>query len=73
MIESNLLPPERKCFNCDFVGMQNELKPISMWYRNSILETMYRERPDTHFRFDLICVFILFGIMMSIQFITFGP
>ncbi|XP_030079372.1 adenylate cyclase type 2 isoform X2 [Drosophila hydei] len=70
MIESNLLPPERKCFNFNFLGPPTELKPFTMWYRNTPREAMYREQPDTHFRFDLICAFVLFLSLAVVQLIV---
>uniref|UniRef100_A0A1A9WSS6 adenylate cyclase n=1 Tax=Glossina brevipalpis TaxID=37001 RepID=A0A1A9WSS6_9MUSC len=70
MIESNLLPPERKCFNFNFFGPPTELKPFTMWYRNTPREAMYRARPDTHFRYDLICAFLLFISMAAVQLIV---
>lgn len=70
MIESNLLPPERKCFNFNFFGPPTELKPFTMWYRNTPREAMYRAQPDTHFRFDLICAFVLFLSLAIVQLIT---
>ncbi|KAH8405251.1 hypothetical protein KR222_000518, partial [Zaprionus bogoriensis] len=70
MIESNLLPPERKCFNFNFLGPPTELKPLTMWYRNTPREAMYREQPDTHFRYDLICAFVLFLSLAVVQLIV---
>ncbi|XP_064545119.1 adenylate cyclase type 2 isoform X2 [Drosophila montana] len=70
MIESNLLPPERKCFNFNFLGPPTELKPFTMWYRNTPREAMYREQPDTHFRYDLICAFVLFLSLAVVQLIV---
>ncbi|XP_034481363.1 adenylate cyclase type 2 isoform X2 [Drosophila innubila] len=71
MIESNLLPPERKCFfNFNFLGPPTELKPLTMWYRNTPREAMYREQPDTHFRYDLICAFVLFLSLAIVQLIV---
>ncbi|XP_044313699.1 adenylate cyclase type 2 isoform X2 [Drosophila rhopaloa] len=70
MIESNLLPPERKCFNFNFFGPPTELKPFTMWYRNTPREGMYRAQPDTHFRFDLICAFVLFCSLAVVQLIV---
>ncbi|KAH8364263.1 hypothetical protein KR084_005070 [Drosophila pseudotakahashii] len=70
MIESNLLPPERKCFNFNFFGPPTELKPFTMWYRNTPREGMYRAQPDTHFRFDLICAFVLFLSLAVVQLIV---
>ncbi|EDV97789.1 adenylate cyclase type 2 isoform X2 [Drosophila grimshawi] len=70
MIESNLLPPERKCFNFNFLGPPTELKPITMWYRNTPREAMYRAQPDTHFRYDLICAFVLFLSLAVVQLIV---
>ncbi|XP_017843837.2 adenylate cyclase type 2 isoform X2 [Drosophila busckii] len=70
MIESNLLPPERKCFNSNFLGPPTELKPLTMWYRNTPREAMYRAQPDTHFRFDLICAFVLFLSLAVVQLIV---
>nr|XP_036216570.1 adenylate cyclase type 2 isoform X1 [Bactrocera oleae] len=71
MIESNLLPPERKCFNFNLFGPPTELKPFTLWYRNSPREAMYRAQPDTHFRFDLICAFVLYLSIALIQLIAF--
>lgn len=70
MIESNLLPPERRCSNFNCFGPPTELKPITMWYRNTPREAMYRAQPDPHFRFDLICAFIVFLSIASIQLIV---
>ncbi|XP_030371932.1 adenylate cyclase type 2 isoform X2 [Scaptodrosophila lebanonensis] len=70
MIESNLLPPERKCFNFNFFGPPTELKPFTMWYRNTPREAMYRAQPDTHFRYDLICAFVLFLSLAVVQLIV---
>ncbi|XP_017137384.1 adenylate cyclase type 2 isoform X1 [Drosophila miranda] len=70
MIESNLLPPERKCFNFNFFGPPTELKPFTMWYRNTPREAMYRAQPDTHFRYDLICAFVLFLSLAIVQLIV---
>lgn len=67
MIESNLMPPERRWLECNCFGTQAELRPITMWYRNSARETMYREQPDPHFRFDLLCSFIMFLSIAIIQ------
>lgn len=70
MIESNLLPPERKCFNFNFIGAPTELKPYTMWYRNSARETIYRAQPDTQFRYDLLCAFLLFLCLALVQLIV---
>ncbi|XP_075161295.1 adenylate cyclase type 2 Ac76E isoform X2 [Haematobia irritans] len=70
MIESNLLPPERKCFNFNCFGPPTELKPFTMWYRNTPREVMYRAQPDTHFRYDLICAFLLFISVAAVQLIV---
>ncbi|XP_059216957.1 adenylate cyclase type 2 isoform X2 [Stomoxys calcitrans] len=70
MIESNLLPPERKCFNFNCFGPPTELKPLTMWYRNTPREVMYRAQPDTHFRYDLICAFLLFISVAAVQLIV---
>jgi len=70
MIESNLLPPEKTCTDCSCCGPPKELRPVTMWYRNSARETMYRVQPEPHFRFDLICSFIMFLSIAIIQFIS---
>lgn len=70
MIESNLLPPEQICSDLNCFGPPKELKPVTMWYRNTARETMYREQPDPHFRFDLVCAFIMFISMALIQLIV---
>ncbi|XP_055853746.1 adenylate cyclase type 2 [Episyrphus balteatus] len=67
MIESNLLPPERRCSNFNCFGPPTELKPITMWYRNSSRETLYRAQPDPHFRYDLFCAFSIFLLLAIIQ------
>lgn len=41
-----------------------------MWYRNTPREAMYRARPDTHFRYDVICAFLLFISMAAVQLIV---
>ncbi|XP_059607594.1 adenylate cyclase type 2 [Phlebotomus argentipes] len=69
MIESNLLPPENACSDCGCFGPPKELKPITMWYRNGPREEMYRMLPDPHFRYDLICAFIMFLSIAVIQLI----
>lgn len=90
MIESNLLPPERRCsdFNCfgPPTGKSDdlfifdvkylscllilELRPVTMWYRNSAIESQYREQPDPHFRFDLVCSYIMFISIGLLQLIV---
>lgn len=69
MIESNLLPPETECSDCGCFGPPKELKPITMWYRNKPREAMYRQQPDPHFRYDLICAFTMFLSIAVIQLI----
>lgn len=70
MIESNLLPSETTLTCCDIFGPPKELRPITMWYRSSARETMYRVLPDPHFKFDLICAFSIFLSMCVVQFIV---
>lgn len=72
MIESNLLPPERRCSNFNCFGPPTELKPITMWYRNSSREMLYRAQPDPHFRFDLVCAFSIFLLLAIIQLKVFA-
>uniref|UniRef100_A0A1B0D560 adenylate cyclase n=1 Tax=Phlebotomus papatasi TaxID=29031 RepID=A0A1B0D560_PHLPP len=69
MIESNLLPPETECSDCGCFGPPKELKPITMWYRNKPREALYRQQPDPHFRYDLICAFTMFLSIAVIQLI----
>lgn len=69
MIESNLLPPEQFCSDYNCFGPPRELKPVTMWYRNTLRETMYRAQPDPHFRFDLVCAMIVFLSIAIIQLI----
>lgn len=71
MIESNLLPPEKKLWTCDLFGPPTELRPITMWYRTPSREKMYRNLPDSHFKYDMICAFIIFLSMAVLQFLTF--
>ncbi|XP_055692723.1 adenylate cyclase type 2 isoform X3 [Lutzomyia longipalpis] len=70
MIESNLLPPETACSDCGCFGPPKELKPVTMWYRNKPREALYRMQPDPHFRYDLICAFIMFLSIAVIQLIV---
>lgn len=70
MIESNLLPTERRCSDFNCFGPPTELRPVTMWYRNSDRESMYRKQPDPHFRFDLICSFIIFLSLGLLQLIV---
>lgn len=70
MIESNLLPPDRRCSDFNCFGPPSELQPVTMWYRNSDRETMFREQPDPHFRYDLVCACIMFlslGLLQLIE------
>lgn len=69
MIESNLLPPEHFCSDYNCFGPERELQPVTMWYRNTLRETMYRAQPDTQFRFDLVCAMIVFLSIAFIQLI----
>lgn len=70
MIESNLLPPERRCSNFNCFGPPTELRPVTMWYRDADIEKMYREQPDPHFRYDLVCAFIMFISLALLQLIV---
>jgi adenylate cyclase 2 len=70
MIESNLLPKENFCNECACCGPPKELQPVTMWYRNSARETMYREQPDTLFRFDLSCAAVMFVSIALIELIV---
>lgn len=70
MIESNLLPPEQFCSDYNCFGPPRELRPVTMWYRNTLRETMYRAQPDPHFRFDLVCAMIVFVSIAIIQLIV---
>lgn len=67
MIESNLLPPERRCSNFYCFGPLTELKPVTMWFRNSSREILYRTQPDPHFRFDLLCALSIFLLLVIMQ------
>ncbi|XP_065078953.1 adenylate cyclase type 2 isoform X2 [Ochlerotatus camptorhynchus] len=71
MIESNLLPEDGHCSECKCWGPPKELQPVTMWYRNSTREAMYRTQPDASFRYDLICTFILFLSIGLIQIVVF--
>lgn len=44
---------------------------MTMWYRNDSREAMYRTQPDSSFRYDLICTFILFLSIGLIQIVVF--
>lgn len=71
MIESNLLPEENYCNECQCWGPPRELQPVTMWYRNSARETMFKHLPNQTFRFDLICSAVMFVSIAIIQFIVF--
>ncbi|XP_062560157.1 adenylate cyclase type 2 isoform X2 [Armigeres subalbatus] len=71
MIESNLLPVDGHCGECKCWGPPKELQPVTMWYRNDSREAMYRTQPDSSFRYDLICTFILFLSIGLIQIVVF--
>lgn len=70
MIESNLLPSERRCSELNCFGPPTELRPVTMWYRNSERESMFREQPDLHFRYDLACAAIIFLSIGFLQLIA---
>ncbi|XP_058835255.1 adenylate cyclase type 2 isoform X3 [Topomyia yanbarensis] len=71
MIESNILPEDEHCSECQCWGLPKELKPVIMVYRNTDREAMYRAQPDPNFRFDLICSFVLFLSIGLIQIVIF--
>jgi hypothetical protein len=72
MIESNLLPEENYCNECQCWGAPpRELQPVTMWYRNSAKESMFREQPEPTFRFDLMCAALIFMSIAVIQLIVF--
>lgn len=71
MIESNLLPVETYCTECQCWGAPRELQPVTMWYRNKARETMYRSQPEPTFRFDLICATVMFASIALFQLIVF--
>lgn len=71
MIESNILPEDGHFSECQCWGAPNELQPVTMRYRNSAREAMFRAQPDPNFRFDLICTFILFLTIGLIQIVVF--
>lgn len=70
MIESNLLPTERTCIDCDLFGPPKELKPLTMWYREPAHETAYRVLPDPHFKYDLLCASAIFLSQCAVQLIA---
>uniref|UniRef100_A0A182JXV6 adenylate cyclase n=1 Tax=Anopheles christyi TaxID=43041 RepID=A0A182JXV6_9DIPT len=72
MIESNLLPEDGYCGECKCWGPPKELQPVTIWYRNTARETLFRAQPEPTFRFDLICSFILFLTIALIQIIVFN-
>ncbi|XP_053675122.1 adenylate cyclase type 2 [Anopheles nili] len=71
MIESNLLPEDGYCGECKCWGSPKELQPVTMWYRNTARESLFRAQPEPTFRFDLICSFILFLTIGLIQLVVF--
>ncbi|XP_058066441.1 adenylate cyclase type 2 [Anopheles bellator] len=71
MIESNLLPEDGYCGECKCWGPPKELQPVTMWYRNTARETLFRAQPEPTFRYDLICSFVLFTFIGLIQIIVF--
>ncbi|KFB43382.1 AGAP010436-PA-like protein [Anopheles sinensis] len=50
MIESNLLPEDGYCGECKCWGPPKELQPVTMWYRNTARETLFRAQPEPTFR-----------------------
>lgn len=71
MIESNLLPEEKFCNECQCWGPPKELQPFTLCYRNSARETMFQAQPEPTFRFDLTCASILFLAISLIQLCVF--
>lgn len=71
MIESNLLPEETFCDECQCWGPPRELQPMTMCYRNSAREAMYQAQPEPTFRIDLTCAAILFVVIVVIQLCVF--
>ncbi|KAJ9592331.1 hypothetical protein L9F63_001151, partial [Diploptera punctata] len=70
MIESNLLPSKNTCLECKKWLNSEELNPMLLWFRKSEQETDYRNQPDPHFRFYVLCAIVLFLCMTSIQVAT---
>lgn len=70
MIESNLLPSKNTCLECKKWLNSEELNPVLLWFRKPEQETDYRNQPDPHFRFYVLCAVVLFLCMMSIQVAT---
>lgn len=70
MIESNLLPIEKHCSDFRCWGPPKELQPITMWYRNTARETMYREQPEPWFRIDMMIAYFLFLVVGATQFLV---
>ncbi|XP_055530208.1 adenylate cyclase type 2 isoform X2 [Wyeomyia smithii] len=71
MIESNILPDDHHFSECQCWGPPKELQPVTMRYRNSAREAMFRAQPDTNFRFDLVCSSILFLTIGLIEIVVF--
>lgn len=67
MIESNLLPEESYCNECQCWGPPKELQPITMRYRNDAKESMFQKQPDGSFRIDLTMASVIFVSISVIQ------
>ena len=47
-----------------------ELNPMLLWFRKPEQETDYRNQPDPHFRYYVLCAVVLFLSMASVQIAT---
>ncbi|PSN57754.1 hypothetical protein C0J52_00336 [Blattella germanica] len=47
-----------------------ELNPVLLWFRKPQQETDYRNQPDPHFRYYVLCAVVLFLCMTAIQVAT---
>lgn len=70
MIESNLLPSKNACLECKKWLSSEELNPVLLWFRKPHQETDYRNQPDPHFQYYVLCATALFLCMAAIQVAT---
>ncbi|GFG37885.1 hypothetical protein Cfor_07375, partial [Coptotermes formosanus] len=70
MIESNLLPSKNTCLECKKWLSSEELNPLLLWFRKPHQETSYRNQPDHHFQYYVLCAGSLFLCMCAIQVAT---
>jgi len=64
MIESNLLPGNNSCLDCN---SSDDLNPLVLWFKNRSQERSYRAQSDSSFKYYVLCAFGLFLSIAAIQ------